>query len=119
MHSVLFLCVSHAAILSWLNSSLFQIFTKSIAYQGASRTKAMLEMHEIKNHNDLRKALCEAFLEVRYKRVEPEVGLVLSKIAAQVCEVSRIELNVNRFLVEQGEVKQKWGDLPLTVESKK
>lgn len=63
---------------------------------------------------DMRSMLAETMREVRYGHMNPQQGIAVAKVAAQIASLIKVEMEAWQYLDEAGaEVKREMGKLPV------
>lgn len=61
----------------------------------------------------LRRMLAEACHEVRYGHMDPQRGVATAKIAAQIANLIKVEIEAAQFMAEVGGQQKSLGELPI------
>lgn len=63
---------------------------------------------------EMRNMLAETMREVRYGHMNPQQGIAVAKVAAQIASLIKVEMDAWKYLEEAGaEVKREMGKLPV------
>lgn len=63
---------------------------------------------------DMRAMLAETMREVRYGHMNPQQGIAVAKVAAQIAGLIKVEIEAWQYLEDAGaEVKREMGKLPI------